>query len=553
MHYFLYLLYFVFGIYILRKVFIRLQLSKAKHPSLTGHSKMSRRVSKLIPYYEIGEDRIFSCDGAPIDVVEKRRNGFSNLAKQFKEKAPNSIELSEQLETSISDVLFTNTYRVPFQYSKFVSSRIKLGGVVTESSGTRVKDVDGNWSYDLTGSYGVNVFGYDFYKDCMEKGFEKVKDLGPVLGRYHPLIIENVNKLKSISGLDEVSFHMSGTEAVMQAVRLARYHTGRSHLVRFCGAYHGWWDGVQPGVGNQRSINDVYTLKDMDKDTMHVLRTRKDIACILINPLQAMHPNANAPGDSMLIASGRKAQYNKEAYAQWLHELRKVCDERGIVMIMDEVFVGFRLAYSGAQEYFNVKADMVTYGKTLGGGLPVGVVCGKQALMKRFNEKRPVNVSFARGTFNAHPYVMASMNEFLKRIDEPAIRSSYEKIDELWDSRVAELNKRLQDKNLPVKIVNLASIWTILYTVPSRFNWMFQYYIRAQGLAISWIGSGRIIMSHNFTDEDYEAVMQRLVAAAENMEQDGWWWQDEKLTDKEIKKQIFREMRESFFNRQTTA
>ena len=83
--------------------------------------------------------------------------------------------------------------------------------------------------------------------------------LGPVLGSYHPVVAENVARLQEISGLDEVSFHMSGTEAVMQAVRLARYHTGRSHLVRFCGAYHGWWDGVQPGVGNPRAARATST------------------------------------------------------------------------------------------------------------------------------------------------------------------------------------------------------------------------------------------------------------------------------------------------------
>jgi glutamate-1-semialdehyde 2,1-aminomutase len=543
----LYILYIIVVLLVLRKAVIRLQLSKAKHPSLSGHAKMSRRVSKLIPYYEIGEDRIFSCDGAPQEVAERRRVAFDNLANYYRKKSPESIAASEELENSISDVLFTNTYRVPFQYSKFVKSRIKLGNIVTASSGTRIKDLDGNWSYDLTGSYGVNVFGYDFYKDCMDKGIERVKELGPVLGPYHPLISENVSKLKAISGLDEVSFHMSGTEAVMQAVRLARYHTGRSHLVRFCGAYHGWWDGVQPGIGNQRTTNDVYTLKDMDEDTVRVLRTRKDIACILINPLQAMHPNSNAPGDSMLIASGRKAHYDRKSYTQWLQKLRQICDERGIVMIMDEIFVGFRLAYGGAQEYFKVNADIVTYGKTLGGGLPVGVVCGKHHLMKRFKDNRPVDFCFARGTFNSHPYVMASMNEFLQRIEEPEIRAGYDAVDELWNQRVKDLNQRLAGKQLPVKIVNLASIWTILYTEPSRYNWMFQYYLRAKGLAISWIGSGRMIMSHNFSEDDYEAVMQRFVAAAEAMQQDGWWWQDPSLTNEAIKKQIFREMVASIF------
>ena len=541
-HLSLYILYLAAALLLLRKTVIRLRLSKAKHPSLTGHSKMARRVAKLIPRYDLDEKRFFDCDGAPADVAQQRRIGFDRLAAHFQEKSPQSLELSEQLESSISDVLFTNNYRVPFQFSDHVRDNIKLGNIVTASAGTKVQDLDGNWSYDLTGSYGVNVFGYDFYKQCMEQGMERVKALGPVLGAYHPLIAENVSTLKQISGMDEVSFHMSGTEAVMQAVRLARYHTGRSHLVRFCGAYHGWWDGVQPGIGSQRITNDVYTLKDIDQDTLRVLRTRKDIACVLINPLQAMHPNSNAPGDSMLVSSGRSAHFDREAYSRWLQELRQVCDARGIVMIMDEVFVGFRLAYGGAQEYFNVSADLVTYGKTLGGGFPVGVVCGKRRLMKRFKDNRPLDVCFARGTFNSHPYVMAAMNEFLRRIDTPEIRASYDTIDSLWNGRVATLNQRLADKNLPLKIVNLASIWTVLFTLPSRYNWMYQFYLRAQGLSISWIGSGRMIMSHNFSDEDYEAVMQRFIAAAEVMQQDGWWWQGAGLSNKSIKKQILREM-----------
>ena len=100
---------------------------------------------------------------------------------------------------------------------------------------------------------------------------------------------------------------------------------------------------------------------------------------------------------------------------------------------------------------------------------------------------------------------------------------------------------------MPVKIVNFSSVWTILYTLPSRYNWMFQYYLRAEGLSLSWIGSGRIIMSHNFSDEDYETVMQRFVAATQAMQNDGWWWQHASLTNKTIKKQILREMLASRF------
>ena len=243
-----------------------------------------------------------------------------------------------------------------------------------------------------------------------------------MLGSYHPVITDNVARLCAISGLDEVSFHMSGTEAVMQAVRLARYHTGRSHLVRFAGAYHGWWGDVQPGVGNPISPHETYTLADMSERTLHVLKTRRDIACVLVNPLQALHPNANAPADSALVDSSRKGHFDRAAYGEWLKALREVCTERGIVLIFDEVFVGFRLAAGGAQEYFGVRADMVTYGKSLAGGLPIGVVCGRKDLMRRFRDDRPVDICFARGTFNSHPYVMTAMDEFLTRLADPAFR-----------------------------------------------------------------------------------------------------------------------------------
>jgi glutamate-1-semialdehyde 2,1-aminomutase len=201
---------------------------------------------------------------------------------------------------------------------------------------------------------------------------------------YHPVVVENVKLLKEISGLDEVSFHMSGTEAVMQAVRLARYHTRRRI----------WCGFAAPIMAGGATCNRASAIRCRRRHlhaqghvrgSLRVLRTRRDIACVLVNPLQALHPNARAPSDSALLDSGRRAfrqgrptPIGCEAPARGVHRAN-------IVLIFDEVFVGFRLARGGAQDYFGVRADLVTYGKTLGGGLPIGVVCGR----KRFDETFP--------------------------------------------------------------------------------------------------------------------------------------------------------------------
>ena len=393
---------------------------------------------------------------------------FEALARDYEHRFANTIALKAEIKDAISDLQFTDAYRVPYQYSRLVRERLGGGPLLQSSHGVMLTDVDGNQFYDLAGSYGVNLFGYDFYKGCIERGVARVGALGPVLGALHPVVAYNVKRLREISGLDEVSFHMSGTEAVMQAVRLARYHTGRRRIVRFCGAYHGWWGDVQPGVGNPVPAGETYTLADMSEKSLRVLETRRDIACVLVNPSQAMHPNAPAPGDSALIDSSRRAGFDREAYAAWLGRLREVCTRRGIVLIFDEIFVGFRLAPGGAQEYFGVRADLVTYGKSLGGGLPVGVVCGRHRYMKRYRDDRPVDVCFARGTFNAHPYVMAAMHEFLLQLETPQIKALYAGLDETWSTRTEDLNRRLEAKSLPVRIANMSSIWTVFYTSPSR-------------------------------------------------------------------------------------
>ncbi len=520
----------------------RLRLSRAKQPSLAGHFRIARRVTRVIRDYEFSDDRFFSCDDAPGRIADMRRDGLDRLSARLSQMAPLTLENGASLGESVSDVGFVNAHRVPFPFRRIVQARLPIGGLAEASEGTRIRDLDGNWFQDVGGSYGVNVFGYDFYKSCIEAAAVDAGELGPVLGPFHPAMKEVVRRLQAISGLDQVSFHMSGTEAVMQAVRLARFNTRRTHLVMFSGAYHGWWDGVQPTLGNERRIDDIYVLREMSDATLRVIRERKDIACVLVNPIQAMHANSPAPGDGMLVDSSRGASVNVEAYGNWLRELRSACDENGVALIFDEVFVGFRLAKGGAQAYFGVTADMVTYGKTLAGGLPVGVVCGKRELMQRDRAGRPTQICFARGTFNSHPYVVCAMREFLRRIDKPEISDTYASLDRTWNDRAGRLNERLKAEGLPIRVVNLTSVFTFVYLVPSRYNWMLQFYLRAERLALSWVGTGRLIFSHNYTEADFAVVADAIIAAAARMRDDGWWWEAPGVTNRSIRFRLLGEM-----------
>src|SRR4029453_19072814 len=132
--------------------------------------------------------------------------------------------------------------------------------------------------------------------------------------------------------------------------------------------------------------------------------------------------------------------------------------------------------------------------------------------------------------------------EFLLALDSAEMRALYRDLDAVWNERAERLNSRLRDEGLPVEVANLSSVWTVSYTRPSRYNWMLQYYLRAEGLALSWIGTGRLIFSLNYTEADFVVVADRFVAAAKAMQQDGWWGADPAVTNKTIRRKILREI-----------
>jgi glutamate-1-semialdehyde 2,1-aminomutase len=515
-------------------------------PALALMPIVSRRLSTIVRGRVSTEDEMLAADGAAGRWVTQRRAGLDALARRLHDQNGETAAWADSIRERFSDLRFTDASRVPFPFLGVMRAKFNLCSVVTESRGPRLKNLDGEWTIDVSGSYGMNVCGFDRYKEWIDRGWARVRDLGPVLGPLHPVLAENVALLRQISGKEEVSFHMSGTEAVMAAVRMARFNTGRRLVVCFSGAYHGWWDGVQPGLGSERPVDDCLALKDMHPASLSAIRARAhEIAGVLVNPVQSFHPNAPPPNDAILLTSDiRKTEASTERYRAWLHRLRDVCTAAGVPLIFDEVYTGFRLAPGGAQEYFGVEADMVIYGKTVAGGTPIGVVCGSGALMRRFDPDRPMRIAYVVGTFSAHPLVMGAMREFLEWATSAEARDAYAAANARCAAWVQAANQRFADAGLPIRLMNLGTVWTVLFKEQSRFNWLLQYYLRAEGVTLSWVGTGRCLSSMDMTDADYDELTDKLTRAARAMKRDAWWLTLEQYPQKEkrMKVRLAREM-----------
>jgi glutamate-1-semialdehyde 2,1-aminomutase len=136
---------------------------------------------------------------------------------------------------------------------------------------------------------------------------------------------------------------------------------------------------------------------------------------------------------------------------------------------------------------------------------------------------------------------MGAMAAFLDQLETPEVKAIYEGLDERWNARAKLFNDTMTAQGFPLQAANMSSVWTLFYTQPSRYNWMLQYYLRLHGLALSWVGTGRLIFSLNYSDAEFEAVLQKFVLAAQQMQQEGWWWHSPEMTNKTIRRRIIKE------------
>jgi len=378
--------------------------------------------------------------------------------------------------------------------------------VVNRSKGARMWDVDGNEYIDLACGFGSSFFGHsaDFINDALKAQLE----LGVEIGAQHPLAGEVARLIAEMTGMDRVALCNTGSEAVLGATRLARTVTGNSLIVMFNGAYHGIFDEViVRGSPSGRSfpaasgippeaVANTLILDYGTEASLRVIRERAaDLAAVLVEPVQSRRPDFQPK--------------------EFLTDLRAVTAQAGCALIFDEVITGFRISPGGAQEHFGIRADLATYGKIIGGGMPIGAIAGIPRFMDGLDggmwqygdDSIPeIGVTYFAGTFVRHPVALAAARAALIYLKEkgPALQRE---LNARTDRFVRELNEHFERVGAPVHIASFGSLFKMHVDEALPLGALFFHALRARGVHI-WEGRpGFLTVAHD------DAVVAQLTRA----------------------------------------
>lgn len=326
---------------------------------------------------------------------------------------------------------------------------------IDRADGCHIYDVDGKEYVDYIDSWGPMILGHNFpeVKESVLKACEK----GLSFGCATAIEVEMAEFIcDHIPHVDMVRMVNSGTEAVMSAVRVARGFTGKNKIIKFAGCYHGHSDAMLVSAGSGVMTSGVPDSAGVPKgcteDTMTAVYNDLDSVRALME--QADGQNAavivEAVGANMGVVPPKKG---------FLEGLRKLCDEYGALLIFDEVITGFRLAFGGAAEYFGVTPDLVTYGKIIGAGMPVGAYGGRREIMELVS---PVGKVYQAGTLSGNPIAMAAGLTQLKYLYEH--QEIYKDLEEKGKRLYGGMKKILAEKNLPYHINHVSSLGSLFFT-----------------------------------------------------------------------------------------
>lgn len=326
---------------------------------------------------------------------------------------------------------------------------------IDRADGCHIYDVDGKEYVDYIDSWGPMILGHNFpeVKESVLKACEK----GLSFGCATAIEVEMAEFIcDHIPHVDMVRMVNSGTEAVMSAVRVARGFTGKNKIIKFAGCYHGHSDAMLVSAGSGVMTSGVPDSAGVPKgcteDTMTAVYNDLDSVRALMEQAdgQTAAVIVEAVGANMGVVPPKKG---------FLEGLRKLCDEYGVLLIFDEVITGFRLAFGGAAEYFGVTPDLVTYGKIIGAGMPVGAYGGRREIMELVS---PVGKVYQAGTLSGNPIAMAAGLTQLKYLYEH--QEIYKDLEEKGKRLYGGMEKILAEKNLPYHINHVSSLGSLFFT-----------------------------------------------------------------------------------------
>lgn len=326
---------------------------------------------------------------------------------------------------------------------------------IDRADGCHIYDVDGKEYVDYIDSWGPMILGHNFpeVKESVLKACEK----GLSFGCATAIEVEMAEFICAhIPHVDMVRMVNSGTEAVMSAVRVARGFTGKNKIIKFAGCYHGHSDAMLVSAGSGVMTSGVPDSagvpKECTEDTMTAVYNDLDSVRALMEQAdgQTAAVIVEAVGANMGVVPPKKG---------FLEGLRKLCDEYGALLIFDEVITGFRLAFGGAAEYFGVTPDLVTYGKIIGAGMPVGAYGGRREIMELVS---PVGKVYQAGTLSGNPIAMAAGLTQLKYLYEH--QEIYKDLEEKGKRLYGGMEKILAEKNLPYHINHVSSLGSLFFT-----------------------------------------------------------------------------------------
>jgi amino acid adenylation domain-containing protein len=388
---------------------------------------------------------------------------------------------------------------------------------IKTAQGSHLSDIDGNRYIDISMDFGVNLFGHQ--PEFLVKAWRGQIEKGLSLSGRSPHASDVAELVCELTGMERCAFCQSGTEAVMVAARLARLSTGRSRIAYFVNSYHGHFDGflalpgadgsspvpAAPGIPEE-ILGNALVLEYGSPEGLETLRREAgSLAAILVEPVQSRHPDLQ-PGD-------------------FLRELRGIADESGALLIFDEMITGFRIHSGGAQAYFDVRADLATYGKVLGGGQPIAAVAGRSGIMDGLDGGQwqygdssfpAAETTFVAGTFTGNPLALASADALLTQIKQqgPGLYKSLNaKAKEFADA----LNDWFEEEAIPLRIARFGSLFRFSFT--GNLDLLF-YHLLEKGIFI-WEGRN-CFLSTAHSREDLQAISQAVKDSCEQLRVHGF-------------------------------